>query len=208
MFDAFKQYPLLAAGLAVLILVTVFVWFKAISASKKRAEEREKAIADIEKEKALRNEFRHVDETTFAEGKDDYRLIIGMCAHIQLFLEKAENMTLAFSAISDVKKYIYALGYVFEDSKNGLSDFFRSNGEPLLSASNEAVQALIGGEFSEIFAKEYVMLDENDETTSVDNEALRVMDEKFKDILDNQGAEIYSAVAKYIRENKDEFLTY
>ncbi len=206
MFDFFKQYPIAIVALVLLILVTVFVWIKAISASKRRSEERERIIADIEKEKALRKEFKFVDEATFARGKDDYRLIIGMCAHVQLFLESKENMTLAFSGLPDVKKYVYALGYVFEDSKTSLSDFFRSNGEPLLSSANAAVKDIIGGKFSELFSKEYIMLDDNDETTSVDNEALKIMDEEFKVLTDSEGEKIYSIVANYIRDNKNEFL--
>lgn len=115
-------------------------------------------------------------------------------------------MTAAFYELSEVEKYVYALGYVFEDSQKGLSDFFRSNGEPLLSTADKAVSEIVGGRFSEIFSSEFVMLDENDETTSVDNDALAKMDEEFRTVLDGKGEEIYSAVAEYIRSNKDVFL--
>ena len=206
MFEYISQHPMAGVALALLAVLTVFVCLKAMLASRKRSEERERIIADIEKEKALRKEFKHVDETTFAQGKDNYRLITGMCAHVQQNIEKKEDMTAAFYELSEVEKYVYALGYVFEDSKKGLSDFFRSNGEPLLSTADKAVSEIVGGRFSEIFSSEFVMLDENDETTSVDNDALAKMDEEFRAVLDGKGEEIYSAVAEYIRSNKDVFL--
>lgn len=207
MFEYISQHPIAGVALVLLAVVTVFVWIKALLSSKKRSEERERIIADLEKEKALRKEFKHIDETTFAEGKDNYRLITGMCAHVQQLIEKKEDMNAAFSQLNEAKRYVYALGYVFEDSRNGLSDFFRSNGEPLLSAANQAVSEIIGGKFAEIFANEYVMLDENDETTSVDNEALKRMDDDFKALLEENGNEIHSCVANYIRSNKDEFIS-
>lgn len=206
MFEYISQHPMAGVALALLAVLTVFVCLKAMLASRKRSEERERIIAAIEKEKALRKEFKHVDETTFAQGKDNYRLITGMCAHVQQNIEKKEDMTAAFYELSEVEKYVYALGYVFEDSKKGLSDFFRSNGEPLLSTADKAVSEIVGGRFSEIFSSEFVMLDENDETTSVDNDALAKMDEEFRAVLDGKGEEIYSAVAEYIRSNKDVFL--
>ncbi len=206
MFEYISQHPIAGVAVAALALLTVFVCIKAMLASKKRSEERERIIADIEKEKALRKEFKLVDETTFAEGKDDYRLVVGMCAHIQLSLEKREDMTLAFSELSELKRHVYALGYVFEDSKNALSDFFRANGEPLLYTANEAVKNVIGGKFAELFEAEYTMLDENNATVSVDNGALETMNGEFKALLEAEGEKIYALVADYIRANRREFL--
>lgn len=206
MFQYIAQHPWVGAALVLLIALTVFVWCKAITSGKKRNEEREKIIADLEREKALRNEFRNPDESTFSEDKDDYRLIVGMCANVQMKLEKSTNMNDAFRELSEVKKNVYCLGYVFEDSKNKLSEYFRSNGEPLLSASKNAVNEVIGGDFGEIFNKEFVMLDENDETTSVDNDLLLKYDDQFGNLILEQGAEIYKKAADYIRSNKDEIL--
>ena len=206
MFQYIAQHPWVGVALVLLIALTVFVWCKAITSGKKRNEEREKIIADLEREKALRNEFRNPDESTFSEDKDDYRLIVGICANVQMKLEKASNMNEAFGELSEVKKNAYCLGYVFEDSKNKLSEYFRSNGEPLLSASKNAVNEVIGGDFGEIFNKEFVMLDENDETTSVDNDLLSKYDDQFGNLISEQGAEIYKKAADYIRSNKDEFL--
>lgn len=206
MFEYISQHPIAGIALVLLALLTVFVCIKALLSSKKRHEECERIIADIEKEKALRKEFKYVDEMTFTAGKDDERLVMGMCAHIQQKIEKAEDMTSAFCELSEVKKYIYAIGYVFEDSRNGLSEFFRSNGEPLLTTAKNAVKLIIGGRFYELFENEFTMLDDNDESTSVDNEALCKMDDEFRKLLEDNAEGIYAAAAEYIRKNKSEFI--
>lgn len=204
-FEYISQHWYAGAALILLVVLTVFVWIRAMISGRKRNEERERIIAEIEKEKALRKEFKTIDENTFS-NVDDYRLIIGMCAHIQQKIEDETDMNAAFSALSEPEKYAYVLGYVFEDSKNSLSEFFRANGEPLLSVSLEAVRNIIGGDFSDVFEKEFIMLDENDETTSVDNNELEVLDGKFASLIEADGADVYAKVASYIRTNKNIFL--
>ncbi|MBR0348722.1 MAG: hypothetical protein IIX16_03690 [Clostridia bacterium] len=204
-FEYISQHWYAGAALVLLVILTVFVWIRAAISGKKRSEERERIIAEIEREKALRKEFKTVDDSTFSKA-DDYRLIIGLCAYIQQKIENETDMNAAFSALSEIEKYAYVLGYVFEDSKKGLSEFFRANGEPLLSVSLDAVRKVIGGDFAEIFEKEFVMLDENDETTSVDNKELDVLDSRFSTIIENEGSEVYAKVASYLRLNKNYFL--
>ena len=206
MFEYISQHWYVGVILVVLIILTVFAWIKAISASKKHNDERDRIIAQLDREKELRGEFRHIDETTFAEGKDNYRLIIGMCAFVQMKIEKIPDMTHAFNELSEIYRFVYALGYVFEDSEKKLSEFFRSNGEPLLSSARQAVDSVIGGDFVVIFDEESTMLDDNDETTSVDNNRLAVLDENYKAFMAEHGEEIYKTVAEYIRANKSEFI--
>ncbi|MEE1066000.1 MAG: hypothetical protein UH249_07710 [Acutalibacteraceae bacterium] len=205
-FEYISNHWYAGAALLLLVILTVFVWIKAMASGRKRNLEREKIVADLEKEKALRKEFKTVDELTFVEGKDDYRLITGMCANVQQRLENKEDMNTAFLNLSQPEKYAYVLGYFYEDSKNGLSEFFRANGEPLVGVAVQAVEELIGGEFAQLVAKEYVMLDENDETTSVDSKALEEMDNAFKEIIENKSDEIYRKTASYIRDNKHCFI--
>lgn len=204
-FEYISQHWYAGAALVLLVILTVFVWIRAAVSGKKRSEERERIIAEIEREKALRKEFKTVDDSTFSNA-DDYRLIIGLCAYVQQKIENETDMNAAFSALSEPEKYAYVLGYVFEDSKKGLSEFFRANGEPLLSVSLDAVRKVVGGDFAEVFEKEFIMLDDNDETTSVDNKELDVLDSRFSTIIENEGSDVYAKVASYLRLNKNYFL--
>ena len=206
MFEYLSQHPLAAVALTVLVILTIYMWIKAVAASRRHGKERDAEIARIENEKALRAEFRYPDETTFAPDKDDYRLITGMCAHVQMSIEKEPDINAAFEGLSEVRRNVYCLGYVFEDSTKKLSEFFRSNGEPMLSAARSAVDSIIGGEFADLFDNEYVMLDENDETTSVDNAMLEEWDGQYAGLMEADGEAILGAAADYIRANKAEFL--
>ena len=205
MFEYLSQHPLAAVALTVLVILTIFMWIKAVSASRRHGKERDAEIARIEKEKALRAEFRHLDGTAFATDKDDYRLIIGMCAHVQMSIEKEPDINAAFESLSEVRRNVYCLGYVFEDSSKKLSEFFRSNGEPMLSAARSAVDSIIGGKFADLFDSEFVMLDENDETTSVDNAMLEEWDGEYARLMEAEGEAILTLAADYIRRNKAEF---
>ena len=49
-FEYFAQHPWVGVVLVLLIALTVFVWCKAIISGRKRNEEREKIIADLERE--------------------------------------------------------------------------------------------------------------------------------------------------------------
>jgi hypothetical protein len=206
MIEYISQHWYVGVALVLLAILTVFMFIMAIISGRKRNAERERIIAEIEREKSIRKEFREIDEDTFAPDRDDYRLVVGICANIQMSIEKIEDMNSAFSALAEEKKLIYALGYVFEDSRTNLSEFFRANGEPLLSVASDAVDRIVGGRMKEVFDKERIMLDENDETTSVDNDLLEKLDEEYKLIVQEEGSRIYANAASFIRRNKDIFL--
>ncbi len=192
----------------VLIALTVFMWVKAIVSGQKRKEEREKIIAQLEKEKALRNQFRVIVEGMFFDKSiDDERLVFGIAANIQMSIEKLDNMNEVFLSLSEVKQNVYALSYVFEDSKYiSLSDFFNANGEPLTTIANRAAERIIGGEFSVLFSKMFAMFDDNDETVSFDVNEIAELDNSFCEFMRIEKDIVLKTAADYIRVNYKEFL--
>ncbi len=189
----------------ILIALTVFVWVKAIVSGQKRKEEREKIIAALEKEKALRKEFKVIDENKIKDPSiDDERLLFGVAANIQMSIEKLENMNEAFLSLNEVKQNVYALNYVFEDSKYKLlSDFFRSNGQPLTGIAKRAVEAVIGGKFNEIFVKMFSMLDDANEEVSYDEALVTSLDKEFEQLMFDKKDDILKTVSSYIRNYCD-----
>lgn len=206
MLEYITAHPLSGVALLGLVALTIFVCIKAYQSGKKRNEERERIIAELEREKAIRNKYRNPDENSFSEDVDDYDFIIGMCANVQMKIEKEADMNSVFNELPEAKKFAYCFGYLFDDSKNKLSEFFRSNGEPLLSAAKEAVNSVIKGEFAEIFNSEFDMFDENNEDVSVIESDVEFADNRFSKLMEGSSAEIYSSVAGYIRNNKNIFL--
>lgn len=182
------------------VMIVLFIVLLIIYRSTKTGDGR--IFGNSKSEKLLKREYAIINEETFSPDKDDYRLIVGMCMHIQTSLEKEKSPNDAFLAMSEVKKNIMTLGYLFEDSQISLSNFFRSNGEPLLSAANEAVKNVIGGELSDIVTSAFNMFDENNEDLSVDENEVKRLDDEYSKILETDGTEIYARTAEYIRNNK------
>ncbi len=192
--------------LFVLLIAAVLMWIKAVSSSQKNRAEREAVIAKLEKEKALRNEFRVLSESSF-DIDDKEKLLFGIGANIQLFLEKQENMNKAFDEMPEAKKFIYALNYVFEDSQDGqLSKFFKANGQPLTGEAEKAVKEIIGGKFSEVFSSLYNMTDDDIEDVSYDETKIAEYDKSFAEIMSGEKSEIFEKIAQYIKSNKAVFL--
>lgn len=195
-----------AVIIVVLIIAAVIMWIKAIAASQKNREVREAEMARLEKEKALRNEFKTIDEDTFIT-EDNEKLLYGIAANIQMYLEKQTDMNAAFESLPVEKKYVYALNYVFEDGKDSqLSQFFRANGQPLTGEAKKAVEAVIGGKFSEIFTSLYSMIDDDCEDASYDSEKITECDKEYEEIMTAHKAEIFSKIADYIREKKQIYM--
>ncbi|MBQ8782996.1 MAG: hypothetical protein IJZ57_04410 [Clostridia bacterium] len=203
-----SQHWYLVPVFVVLIGLTVFVWIKAIVSGQKRKEEREKIIAQLEKEKALRNQFRVLRESLLTDPAiDDERLIFGFAANVQMSIEKLPDMNEEFMKLNEVKQNIYALNYVFEDSKyTTLSDFFRANGEPLTSIAKRAVKDVIGGELAEIFSSQFVMLDDNNEDVSYDENKVNSLDSQYCDFMKKEKEAVLKRTSDYIRANFNAFI--
>ena len=138
---------------------------------------------------------------------DDERLIFGFAANVQMSVEKLDNMNEEFMALNEVRQNVYALSYIFEDSKYVcLSDFFRANGEPLTSVAQRAVTDVVGGEFSEIFTSQFSMLDDNNEEVSFDEKQVELLDSRYCEFMKSEKANVLGTVADYIRKNYTSFI--
>lgn len=202
MIEYFSQHPLEAAKYIGMIILAIIIWF--LYRSVKTGDG--KIFGNTKSENALKNEFKVLNEQTFSADTDDYRLIVGMCLHIQGEVEKEKVPNEAFKALPTVKKNVMTLGYLFEDSQASLSSFFRSNGEPILSASVEAVKNILGGKIAETVENEFNMFDESNEEVSVNRAEVERLDNEFSDLMKSDSDAIYKTVANYIRNNYNLFI--
>lgn len=193
------EYWYLWLILVLLCIVTVFVLLKASSAAKLHNNDRDKLMKELDRMKALKNEFTGVTREK-AETADARTLLDGVTAVLQVKIEKAEDAEDIFGKFSSVQKNIYTLYYFIDDvNSGGLSFFFKNNGEPLISLAVSAFNAVNLPSFSDIIQEEYNMFDENNEEISLDNEKLKEIDSKFLTIYDE--AEVLSKIKAYIVEN-------
>ncbi len=189
--------------LGILVLVTAFVWYKALKSSKARRARVEREEALFKRDKELRRDFATLTEEIF-QNTDDERLLSGVAMNIQIPLEPQTDMTPAFLLLPPEKQYVYTLEYFGEDTKKGLSEFFKANGRPLITLAPEALRAI--GLFSTAALSEQMlpMCDDEDETVSVDPALKESLNIAFNEEFDR--AAFVAAAAKYIRDNKEIFL--
>ena len=86
LFDYLAQNPLWTVILIALFILMIVMFVLASKSGKKRQEERERIIAKLEKEKAIRQEYKTLTEKSFEA--DDEKLLFGVAANIQIELEK------------------------------------------------------------------------------------------------------------------------
>lgn len=193
----FAEHPLQAAVLLAALLLCAYAWVRALRQAKKRAAAKAKLIETLEHEKKLRQDFKCLDRSLLAETPAE-RLVEGVCCHIQMALEAAPDMEEAFAALAEPERLIYALGYVVQDSRKGLSAFFRANGKPLTPAALEAVERLVGGEYAAVFREACAAFDEDDEDASYSKAKARGWDEAFAALLRGREDQLYSGAKDYI----------
>ena len=106
-------------------------------------------------------------------------VIEGLAVAVQKKIEEEPSVNEAFLKLPKAQQYAYAAYYFFHDSEEKLSAFFRKNGEPLLSVAEECLTVAVDGRAKELIAREYEMLDDNNENVSVDEAKLKEWDDAF-----------------------------
>ncbi|MBR5442590.1 MAG: hypothetical protein IKV44_06515 [Clostridia bacterium] len=188
--------------LAVAVILTIFAWTKAMSASRARRERLKKEAAIWKRDYDLRQTYSVLTEDKIKEA-EEAELLHGVAMNIQVMLEKQTNMAEAFNDMPEEKKFIYALEYFDEDAKTSLSTFFKNNGAPLVPVIPEALKAIGAEKYLPFIEMVYSMYDEDSEV-SIDYDVIEKADVKFNECYDS--AELCRLCAKYIINNKNTFL--
>ena len=179
------------AGLAVLF---IFVSTKAAKAARNRREILEKQIEIMKKESYLHDKYENLTEELVREAETT-ELLEGICSNIQFRIEQIPDMTAAFNELPEWERYCYALNYFLIDSKGSLSEFFKKNGEPLISLAVTALGA-VGSDLAGLVGEMFDMYDENNEDVSYDEEKIKEIDTLFRE---KQDAELlYSQIKTVI----------
>lgn len=203
MIQYFLDHPIWIAVFAAVILLTVFVCFKAAQSSKKRYAANEKTMKKIKEENELCNEFAILTETLISSAESD-RLFKGVALNLQKRVAAKSDINAEFASLTDEQQEIYALYSVIDDGAIGLSGFFEVCGKPLTDVALRAIERLLDGEAVETFRKEFDAYDDDNETVSFIPEEIKKLDENFKElapvelICQKAGDFIKSAPEKFI----------
>lgn len=203
MIQYFIDHPVWIAVLAAVVLLTVFVCFKAAQASSRRYAANEKTIKKIKEENELTNEFSILTESLIASSSPD-RLFKGVALNLQKRVADKADIMAEFESLTAEQKEIYALYSVIDDGENRLSGFFEACGKPLTEYALAAVSRLLNGEAVEIFKKEYDAFDGDNETVSFIPEEIKKLDEAFKSLAPAE--EICAEAGNFIKSNPEKFI--
>lgn len=188
--------------LAVVSILAIFVWIKAMSASRIRRERLKKEAEIWKKDYELRQEFKTLTLEKI-NSTDTNKMLSGVCMNIQIELENAPDMNEAFLKLPEEKKYIYCLEYFDEDSSKSLSTFFKNNGSPLTDFIIKAIKTVGYEDILPLIETIYPMYDDNSDV-SIDYTVIDKTDDKFKEIYNPN--KLYELVTKYVKLNKEIFI--
>ena len=187
----------------VLILLTLFVCIKAGQASSKRYKANEAVMKKLKEENILRNEFA-VLTASLIEKSEPAKLFKGIALNLQKKVSDADDMNSEFEKLNQEQKEIYALSFVVEDGGEKLSEFFKTNGQPVTNIARDAFKKLFDGKAAEIFENEYCSFDENNEEASVIPEETEKNDSEFAQLVSEN--EICEAAGNFIKNNAEKFI--
>ena len=202
--QSIRDYPFFYIIILAVAVLCILLWSKAMRAARRRRGEKEALIAELEHEKALRTQFRQVTQQQLIDIPPT-RLVEGLCCSVQMWLEKQEDMQAAYDALPEPRRLVYALGYVIQDGREELSEFFRKNGPPLTYAALEAAWRLVGGEYAQLFQREYDAFDKSNEKVSLAKGDIAAADARFHALAQERGEELYAEAKEYILANSDKF---
>ncbi len=188
--------------LLVAIIIAIFAWIKALSASRLRKERLKKEAEIWKRDYELREKYTVLTEEKLKECEDS-QLLHAVAMNIQIQLENAIDMNKAFIELPQEKRFVYTLEYFDEDAKTSLSSFFKNNGAPLLPNVLPALKAVDAHKLLTYAELLYPMYDPDSEV-SIDYEVIQKTDEQFKEVYDSQ--EFCRLVAVYIRKNANIFI--
>ncbi len=197
------ERPYWFAVFAALILLTLFVCIKAGQASSKRYKANEAIMKKLKEENILRNEFAVLTDSLI-EKSEPAKLFKGVALNLQKRVSDADDMNTEFEKLAQEQKEIYALSFVVEDGGEKLSEFFKTNGQPVTGIACDAFKKLFDGRASEIFESEYRSFDDNNEDASVIPEEIEKNDSEFARLVSEN--EICEAAGIFIKNNAEKFI--
>lgn len=192
--------------LALAVVLLIFMCRKASKTSKEHYRRQEELKQQLIHQAELKRDFEQLTKEKI-ENTPDEKLLEGAAASIQFHLERHIDMEERFGELPLSCKYVYTLQYLIEDTKDGLYEFFKKNGEPLTGLVSQAADEVFQNKkLTEIIKQEYNMSDDNNEEVSVDADEISRLDKEFAEII--KVTDVSGLSAKYIREHSEDFLNF
>ena len=203
MLQFYLEHPYFIALIAALVIFALWVCCKAAKAGSRRNAANEKTIKKIKEENELTNEFAILTESSILSA-DPERLFKGIALNLQKRVSEKDDILDEYNSLTDEQKEIYALYSVIDDGSEELSLFFSASTKPLTTDAFGAFKHLYEGRAVEIFEKELLAYDSDNESISFIPEEIEKLDKEFKELA--PADEICKKAGEFIKTCPDKFI--
>ncbi len=204
MVESFKEFWYLYLLLAVLIVVTAFVWKKAIAASSKHNKQFKENLAKAKRAKEMREAYKDLT-AEIIEKSPASTLFEGVAFNLEYNCQKTENTNDFYESMTSGEKKVYALFYLISDASEGkLSNFFKSSYRPLTSDAVAAAKEILDKDIYLVIEMMFNRFDENNDEYSVIPHEIDRLNGDYRERT--EGKDLFAAGGEYIKKNPNEFL--
>ncbi len=203
MLEYYRTHPLTAAIVIAAVVAAVIVFIKVAIASERRAKNNQKLYMKLEDDKKLRDRFSSLTRQMI-ENSDSAELFRGVGLNLLKRVSDAPDLNGEFERLTEEQKLIYSAFLFTEDSKEGMSNFFKLNGRPVTDFALSGAEKLFSREFAVIVRHEYDAYDPDNEEVSCIPSEIERDDAGALEYIDGYAAE--KIFGDYIKENADMFL--
>ncbi len=202
--ESIKHFWYLYLLLALLIILTVFVFKKAIGAASRHSKNFNESLAKAKRSKELRDAYSYLTEEIIASSPAD-TLFEGTALCLEYICQKNEDTNSFYDSMTQGEKDVYALYYLISDASEGnLSAFFKSSYRPLTSDAVAAAEKILDGATYKVIKMMFDRYDENNEEMSVIPHEIDRLNGEFRDLT--AGKNLFAVGGEYIKSNPKEFI--
>lgn len=203
MIEYVTTYWYLFVILIAMIVLTVFVSGKALSASTKRRQEMNEMMEKAKRAKELRDAYKELNAEKIANAPAA-ALFEGIALNLEYTCQKAEDTDSFYDSMTSGQKNVYALYYLLTDAKEAtLSAFFKSSYRPLTSDAVNAAKEIFDSSIYKIIETMFSFYDENGESAPSELSEIDRLNSEFDAFINNN--DLFAEVGIYIKENPAQF---
>ena len=204
MIEYITTYWYLFVILIAMIVLTVFVFNKALTASAKRRQEMNEIMEKVKRAKELRDTYKELSAEKIADAPAA-ALFEGIALNLEYTCQKAEDTDSFYDSMTNGQKNVYSLYYLLSDAKEtSLSAFFKSSYRPLTSDATNAAEEIFDSSAYKIIETMFSFYDENGEGAPSDVTEIDRLNKEFETIIKSK--DLFAEVGGYIKKNSTEFI--
>ena len=160
-----------------------------------------KQLEELKRLKLLKDKYKDFNADVIANS-DSAEVLEGATAVIQAEIEKAEDPEKVFGSFTGPQRYVYTLYYFLEDAgTQGLSFFFKNNGDELRSIAADALSAAGCESMSSTVRAMWYLFDDSRAESPMDLSELDRLDSQFEAVFDKNA--LLEKIRQYVSDNAD-----